>query len=175
MMGKTHYASGIAAGLALGIAVGANPVAAMTYAITSGITVRIPDWDHPNSTDIRKLGFLGKIITTILRTLSKALTGKKHRGLTHSLIFGIIVSLPFALISPIYFIAALLGFIVALLGDYITEASLDMVFWPLKIPSIMPRRLRIKTGNHEKGENIIFNILLTIITIEMIWLIIILL
>lgn len=178
-MGRTHYVVGICAGLGYGIAISTNPIAALTCSVISSFFARIPDWDHFNSSDIRRLGILGRGIAHVLRFISKLLTGRKHRGLTHTLIFAFCISLIFAFIMPPIFGltfwhlfgAAFIGFLSALWGDYITEVSLDNLFWPLKIPSLMPRALRIKTGNDSYVEQFIYHVTVGIIVLQLLWIV----
>jgi membrane-bound metal-dependent hydrolase YbcI (DUF457 family) len=141
----THTVSGAAAGAWLAVA--GTAVGALG---SMG-----PDLDHVSSRPVRALGPVGWILTRLLRLVSKVLTGRKHRGISHSLLFAVLVGCLAALgahrwlpsESAAYLgIAAFVGVVAALLGDLVTKASLQHLFWPFPITVHVPRWLRIRGG-----------------------------
>lgn len=107
MMGSTHAATGATAGFVATAAyltfTGQDP----TFAhLTAGTLVGagaalLPDLDHPNATATHSLGPVTRLLSLILRWISKAVykaTGTKydteegeHRALTHTLVFAVVV------------------------------------------------------------------------------------
>src|SRR5690606_28887259 len=101
------------------------------------------------------LGLPGRLLCHGLRFVSRLTIGIEHRGLTHTLAFAVLVGcltggLAGLLLGPetaIYLgVSAGLGVVAALLGDLVTRASLNYLFWPFEFRIVVPRWARIKTG-----------------------------
>lgn len=151
----THTVSGAAAGAWLAVAVQPTPSLAVAGTAVGALGSMGPDLDHVSSRPVRALGPVGWILTRLLRLVSKVLTRRKHRGISHSLLFAILVGCLTALgahhwllagPSAYLGVAAFSGVVAALLGDLITKASLEHLFWPLSIKIRVPRGLRIRGG-----------------------------
>lgn len=196
MMGRTHAASGWCAGLAVAPLIDAGGLGpAVTFAsVTTGAAL-LPDIDHLEATISRALGPITRGVAWLVRGLSSAVyratrtdrdgrgTGK-HRYLTHTLCFSLLLGVLTAVLTAVggpwavgtvavlavllavkvlgwwvlaaatagvllvsvlgdlpqllagmelkLGIAITLGCIVHILGDWITEAPVPML-WPLKI------------------------------------------
>lgn len=152
-MGTTHMAGGAAAGLAVG-ALLPDPAVGLLCGAVGAVTSMSPDLDHPSGRGVKALGPVGWLLCRLLRAVSFQLTGTRHRGLTHSLLFAVLVAaiagiaarewLPGAALSVTA--AAFAGVLSALLGDAVTRAGLDYVLWPLSWRLEIPEWLRIRTG-----------------------------
>lgn len=126
MLWRTHLLTGITAGYLIA---GPEPFAM----ITAGITSLLPDLDHPNS-------YIGRKIP-VLPALFNFTFG--HRGMFHSLLVAIIITLLTGFFNDVNIaLAAGAGYFAHIIGDLITPSGVP-VFWPWK------KRIRIplvKTG-----------------------------
>jgi hypothetical protein len=189
MLNTTHQASGAAAGAWLGVATGAGPALVLAGTGLGWLVAALPDLDHLDAKPVRKLTVgriryrrpslfrrrrhkyrvvrigIGPLISWVLRYVSQVLTGRKHRGITHSLLFAYLVSVmvffPAAAVFPattaLYLGAsAWWGVCAALAGDAITKSSLKHLFWPLDIELNVPMWVRIETGHFGEGVIMIF-------------------
>lgn len=179
MMNRTHTTCGAAAGAWLGVAVHPEPWLALTGVGLAALAARIPDVDHLDAAPVRawelfrwrckglrvfswtlipKLTFrfgIGPLASWLLRAVSHFATGRKHRGLTHSLIFAVGLSLAAGVavgqwtsIETAVFVGTsiLVGMVAALLGDLVTNSGLKYLLWPSRAVVSVPRGLRIGTG-----------------------------
>lgn len=175
----THTASGAAAGVWLAVALQPSPGLALVGVGVAALGSMGPDLDHLDSTPtkagelfrirIRKKKLLGwtwfkgwtwrvgpgSLLSWLLRLVSKTLTGRKHRGICHSLLFAVVVGCLAALGANYWLpagpasylgLAAFTGVVAALLGDVITKDSLKHLFWPLLIKMSIPVELRVRGG-----------------------------
>ena len=104
---------------------------------------------------MKALGPVGWALCRILRAVSMATTRVAHRGLTHSLLFALILGVGATLITlrwlPVLGSAYLggaifAGVVAALLGDLVTNSGLKHLLWPSRVVVSIPRSLRIGTG-----------------------------
>jgi membrane-bound metal-dependent hydrolase YbcI (DUF457 family) len=155
MMQPTHIASGAASGAWLAVAVHPSPPVALVGAALAAAGAATPDLDHTNSSPVRVLGPLGWLVSRVIRLVSLVMTGRKHRGISHSLAFAVVEGCLVALAAHHWLPAVLavylgasagLGVVSALLGDLVTEASLQHLFWPFPGTIDVPKRWRMKTG-----------------------------
>lgn len=153
-MGVTHCASGVAAGLAVGLAA-PSPVLGLACGVVGAATSYAPDLDHPSARGTRALGPVGWVACIGLRGVSNLLTGTKHRGITHSLLFAVAVATAVGVVAAqwlpagtafLFGVAGFAGVLAALAGDAITRAGLDHVLWPLDWRLEIPKGLRLLTG-----------------------------
>lgn len=160
-MNRTHTTCGVAAGAWLAVAAQVGEIAAVTPGVgligvgLAGLAALTPDWDHPSAKSIKQMGPVGWILTRVLRLISLVLTGAKHRGITHSLVFAAglgcliawIASHAIARDEAVYLgVSVAAGVVAALAGDLITKQSLDHVFWPFGFRITVPSFLRVKTN-----------------------------
>jgi membrane-bound metal-dependent hydrolase YbcI (DUF457 family) len=176
-MNSTHVLGGAAGGAWLGVMLQPVPVVALAGTALGAIGAALPDLDHLDSSPVRMftnkririkpwriLGWtirksqtirvgIGPLVSWTLRLLSRILVGVKHRGVTHSLAFGVVVGCVVTNVAEnwltagqaVYFgISTFVGVATALLGDLITKASLNHLFWPLSIKIKIPRWMRIQ-------------------------------
>ena len=155
MMYPTHAASGAAAGAWLAVVAQPSPAYALVGVGVGALAAAAPDLDHPSGRPAKKLGLLGWVVCRILRFVSHVLTGTRHRGISHSLLFALLLGLGTFLLAEIWLplglsvylgLAVATGVVSALLGDLVTRDSLKHLFWPFTVKASFPRRLRIKTG-----------------------------
>lgn len=155
MMGVTHGASGAAVGLAVGL-LAPSPVVGLACGAVGYVTAYAPDLDHRSATATKVLWVVGWALCLVLRAVSLALTGTKHRGITHSLLFALVVGAGAGVVAGLWLpagVAALLGLsafagvVAALAGDAVTRAGLDHVLWPLEWRLEVPKALRVRTGS----------------------------
>jgi hypothetical protein len=180
MLNTTHQMSGAAACAWLAVAVRPTVGAALAGTVIGYGTAAYPDWDHLDAKPVRRFeigrwrckgfklfGFLpiipkftwrfgiGPTISWLLRAVSHAVTGRKHRGLTHGVFFAGLVGCVFLLLAvqwmsvgtALYLAAAAgLGVVAALAGDQVTRGGLRFTLWPLKYQISVPQWLRITTG-----------------------------
>lgn len=172
MLGLTHALSGAAAGLAVG-ALAASPIAGLACGVVGAAAAYGPDIDHAGSTASktlgpvsgwirrtkRKLGLRHRgmpLLCRGARALSRAVGLPAHRGITHTVAVavavGFVVGLVAALVLPVpvaclFGVAALVGWLAALAGDWVTRTSLPHLWWPwlLETPG-PPKWMRISTG-----------------------------
>jgi inner membrane protein len=159
-MNRTHTTCGAAAGAWLGVAsqaVVGGPAPWLTLAGTglAALAAFTPDLDHPSAKPVKALGPIGFVLCRILRAVSMATTRVAHRGITHSLLFALVLGGAGFLISlrwlptaaSAYFgLAIFTGVVAALLGDLVTNSGLKHLMWPLRTVVSIPRGLRIGTG-----------------------------
>ena len=97
----------------------------------------------------------GPLVSWVLRAVSQATTGRKHRGWTHGFFFAFLLAsgtfflamLTVSASASAYLAAAVwLGVVAALVGDWITKGSLKHAFWPLDIQIELPMWMRIEVG-----------------------------
>lgn len=155
MLGVTHAASGAAAGAWMAAVATPSAPATLLGVGVGALAAYAPDIDHRSATATRALGPIGKLLSWVLRNLSKVLTGREHRGFCHSLLFALLLGVGTLLLAGIwlplalaaYLAAAVVaGVVAALLGDLVTNSGLQHLMWPLKIKVSIPHRLRICTG-----------------------------
>lgn len=155
MMNTSHLASGTAAAAWLAVAADVSPPIGLIGVGLGGLAALTPDLDHPGARPVRALGLVGRGLCLGLRFVSRLTTGIEHRGLTHSLAFALLIgsltgSLTGLFLGPetaVYLgVSAGLGVVAALLGDLVTRASLNFLFWPFTFQIRVPRQLRIRTG-----------------------------
>jgi len=155
MMNRTHSTCGAAAGAWLAVVAQPSPSYALLGVGVGALAAYTPDLDHPSARPVKKLGLIGWAVCRILRFVSLATTRQAHRGLTHSLLFALILGgatfllagvwLPISL--SLYLAAAVAtGVVAALLGDLVTNSGLKHVLWPLTTQVSIPRSIRICTG-----------------------------
>lgn len=147
MMAASHAASGVAAGLAVGVHA-SNPLVGLGCGMVGLLASYAPDLDHPESTAVRLLWWPGRLLCRLLRAVSQAATGRAHRGLTHSLLFAVVVGIAVGAATgvDVFGWAAFAGVCAALVGDAVTRAGLSHLLWPLGLRLRLPRLLAIKTG-----------------------------
>lgn len=155
MNGTTHLVSGAASGAWLAVAVSPTPAVALLGVAVGAVSAMTPDLDHGSSRAVRSLWVAGWVLCRLIRVLSHATTGRKHRGLSHSLAFAVLVGGLTGAVSAVWSVpshavylgvSACLGVVVALLGDLVTRAGLDHLLWPSHHRVSIPTRLRIRTG-----------------------------
>lgn len=155
MLHASHLMSGAAAGAWLGVAAETPVPISLAGVAIGAVAAMTPDWDHPSSKGVRFLGPVGRLLCHTLRFVSRLTTGIEHRGITHSLAWAVGIgcltgSLTGTVLAPshaVYLgVSAFLGVVAALLGDLVTRASLNYLFWPFTFQIVIPRALRIKTG-----------------------------
>ncbi len=153
VMGMTHMCGGAAAGLGVG-ALSGDPGVGLLCGAVGAVTSMTPDLDHPSARAVRVLGPVGWVVCRVLRFVSYLLTGRTHRGITHSLLFAATVAGIAGWVASVWIpadtlsiaAAALAGVLTALLGDAVTKAGLDYVLWPLEWRLHVPAVLRVRTG-----------------------------
>jgi inner membrane protein len=159
-MNRTHTTCGAAAGAWLGVASQAivgGPAPWLTLAGTglAALAAFTPDLDHPSAKPVKALGPVGWVLCRALRAISMATTRVAHRGLTHSLLFALVLGGAGFLISLRWLptaasayvgLAIFTGVVAALLGDLVTNSGLKHLMWPLRTIVSIPRGLRIGTG-----------------------------
>lgn len=155
MMHTSHLLSGAAAGVWLGVAVSPGPGLTLVGAAVGAVSALAPDIDHPKARGVRALGPIGWVLCRLVRLLSLMTTGRKHRGLSHSLAFAVLVGGLIAWVSSLvgppetalYLgVSGLTGVVAALLGDLITRAGLSHLLWPSRRQVSVPHWLRLKTN-----------------------------
>lgn len=159
-MNRTHTTCGAAAGAWLGVVsqeiLGApEPWLALAGTGLAALAAFTPDLDHPSARPVKALGPVGWALCRVLRAVSMATTRVAHRGLTHSLLFALVLGgastlislrwLPTA-VSAYLGVAVFAGVVAALLGDLVTNSGLKHLMWPLRTVVSIPRGLRIGTG-----------------------------
>lgn len=155
MLNRTHSLCGVAAGTWLGVAACPEPWLALAGVGAAGLAAFTPDLDHPSARPVKALGPVGWLLCRGLRVASKAATRTEHRGLTHSLLFALLLG-GAALLGCLHWLplaasaylggAVAVGVVAALLGDLVTTAGLKHLMWPLRTVVSVPRSLRIATG-----------------------------
>ena len=155
MLGVTHGASGAAAGLAVGL-LAPSPWVGLGCGVVGYVSAYAPDLDHPSSTATRTLWVAGWVLCAVLRAVSQALTGARHRGISHSLVFAAGVGLVFGVVAGVWLpagvavlggLSGFAGVVAALVGDAVTRAGLDHVMWPFEWRLNVPKVLRVRTGS----------------------------
>jgi membrane-bound metal-dependent hydrolase YbcI (DUF457 family) len=108
----------------------------LEYLGITAIYSLLPDIDKNNSWIRKKLDYILLFFTIIFGVLyyleyisiyaflftlgiEIILTVIKHRGFIHSLLFGVLISAPWLFLGPIFFLAAITGFISHLVADKI--------------------------------------------------------
>lgn len=142
MLGRTHFAGGMAAGAAVGMATG-HPVLGM---VLGGIGGLLPDIDHPGSLLGRALPFISIPIAILF----------KHRTITHTVWFAIgMAGLPVLLILLFSYAGYSVNYDTYLTGAYLLNGSISHLvldaptnsgivpFWPIPIRIKGP----LKTGD----------------------------
>jgi len=115
MLAKTHFALTI-----FFILLFLNSIEnKLIFVIIALIATIIPDIDHSDSK-------LGKHL--VFRPFQFFV---KHRGIMHSILICLLISLSLAIFLPIISFGFFLGYSVHLLGDSFTKEGIN-VFWPLK-------------------------------------------
>lgn len=164
MMGRTHITMAAAGGLAVWHLSGLNAGWAPAFAYGATIGGAFADIDHPKATITTMLGPVGSALSWTLRRISKLLTGKTHRFLTHTLVFmfaaGVLVNSLLHLVLPAHgawwvHVAFLVGYLTHLFGDWVTKQSTPALLYPLpwRVP-MLPYRMRITTGS--RVEEVLF-------------------
>lgn len=154
-MHMSHLMSGAAAGAWVAVAVRPTAGIALIGVAVGAVSALSPDLDHPNARGVRALGPVGWILCRLIRGLSHLTTGRRHRGLSHSLVFALLVGCLAAAVSAVWLVpsqavylgvSASLGVVAALIGDLVTKAGLSHLLWPSHRQVSIPTWLRIKTG-----------------------------
>ena len=175
MLGATHGASGAVAGLAIGL-LAPSPTLGLMCGAVGWVASWGPDLDHPASHGSKRLGPVSMwlssfrivrwvyrlvghrpmpLVTRGLRWLSRAFGLPAHRGVTHTVAASVVAGLLAVVLAQILGAprpllvgtATTAGYLSALLGDWMTKASLPHLWfpWDLHTPG-PPRWMRIKTG-----------------------------
>ena len=112
MCGGASVAGALTAGYLLGHPLASTPIEAVVLtaaAVPIGLVYAlIPDLDL-RGTLSRGLGWIGWLLTFVIRPLSRATHGRAHRGLTHAWWFVAVVAAPWALLHPLLALAAVVG------------------------------------------------------------------
>lgn len=154
-MGVTHALTGAAAATWLAVAVSPVPAVALLGVAVGTAAAMTPDLDHPSGRAVRSLWVAGWLLCRLIRGVSHIATGRRHRGLSHSLAFALFVGVATGAVSGVWVIpsqavylgvSACLGVVVALLGDLVTRTGLDHLLWPSQHRVSIPVWLRITTG-----------------------------
>ena len=164
MMGRTHITIAAAAGLAVWEQSGLSALWAPVFAYAAAFGGAFADIDHPRATITTMMGPIGSVLSGALRWLSKALTGKTHRFLTHTLLFmgvaGVVANVLLHFLVPAagawwVHVSFLVGYASHLLGDWLTKQSTPALLYPLpvRVP-MLPHRMRITTGG--RVETVLF-------------------
>lgn len=113
----------------------------------TGLTIGalLPDIDHAGSALGRRIPILPSVLSFVFG----------HRGLTHSLLFLVLLGLTQPWFPPPFFMGLMMGTISHLLGDMMTHRGIQL-FYPVKNSISFP--LSFKTGG------VIENVLLVIFT-----------
>jgi len=120
MNGKTHLIIGVASGLGLSVVFQAAPIAAAMLTSAAAVGSLLPDIDHPNSSISYKVG------------LARApLFWLSHRGITHSALIVILITLVGQQIQPMLTQAFSLGYSSHLAADMLTRAGVPLL-WPIQ-------------------------------------------
>lgn len=132
MNGRTHLLTGLAVGVALGASTGDYA----TAVIGSAIGALLPDIDHPQSILSGWLPGIGVFRWAL---------GVKHRGITHTALFGVGVMVICEIISkrlgvPGLSVAVGVGILSHLILDMLTPMGIRMLY-PIKINFGLPRPL----------------------------------
>lgn len=161
-MARVHALSGLAAGLGVGLLSG-NPAVTLFCGGVGAVTAFLPDLDHPKATAVRALGPLGWLTCRVIRATSRAMGLPAHRGLSHTALFAVAVGVAAGVTSSVWLSqhspfllggATAAGVAAALVGDWVTKASLPHLWWPLVSRSGGPPRwLRVRTG--KRVENLL--------------------
>lgn len=137
------------------MAVSPTPGVGVAGVAVSALTSLVPDLDHPSSRAVRRLGPAGWVLCRIIRFVSHLAVGRRHRGLSHSVLFalligcltGVVASRWLPVSHSVYLgSAGTAGMVSALAGDLVTLAGLDHLLWPSQRRVSVPRHLRIRTG-----------------------------
>lgn len=142
MMGDTHTVHGAIWGMGAGALSGELRYAVVGMGL-GAVAALGPDVDHKPATAGRML----PPVRWVVQGLSWLVGLPKHRGLSHTVLFSLLVGA-----STLYFLpwplalSVSAGWIAALLGDNQTKSSLPFLWWPLFQNSGPPRWLRITTG-----------------------------
>jgi membrane-bound metal-dependent hydrolase YbcI (DUF457 family) len=170
MVGKTHKVLGAACGAVSGGLVGAamrDPLAAVTILALSIAFSCGPDVDHKPAPTGRRW----PLVRWIVNLMSWCFGLDKHRGITHTVVFMILVGVlaawgMTALTAPPQW-AAVVGIGVStgwgshLIGDRQTRSSLPDLWWPFARDALAPR-WRFFTGG--KMERMIIYPILVAVT-----------
>ena len=117
MLWRTHLLFGLVCGIFLQKYLGVQNLYAYYGLVLFGSL--LPDIDHPKS-------FLGRRIWPISKIISFF---SKHRGILHSLLFGIIICLlMFKFFNPGYGIALFIGFFSHLLSDAFSKEGINFLY-----------------------------------------------
>jgi membrane-bound metal-dependent hydrolase YbcI (DUF457 family) len=165
--GTTHAVTGAAAGAWAAVALRPAPGVALAGIVVSAVAALVPDTDHPSSRLVRSFGLTvrwgtrrwcvgpGPLLCAAVRVVSHAATGRRHRGLSHSLVFALLVGGLTGGVSAWWVplshavhlgLVCCLGVTAALVGDLVTRAGLDHLLWPSQRRVAIPKRWRIRSG-----------------------------
>lgn len=155
MLGRSHGLAGAAAGLGVGL-VSSGPAVGLVCGAVGYLAAFVPDLDHPKATSVKLLGPLGWLLCRVLRGLSTAAGLPAHRGLTHTVVFVAAVGAAAGGAAGLWLgvadavalgVATAAGGVAALLGDWVTRASLPLLWWPVSQAGwCPPKGCRIRTG-----------------------------
>lgn len=155
MMGRSHGLAGAAAGLAVGLA-GSGPGIGLVCGAVGYALAFVPDLDHKSATAVKVLGPVGWLVCRMLRAASTGCGLPAHRGLTHTVLFAVLVGAATGATAAVWLgardavavgVAAVAGIVAALLGDWATRASLPLLWWPVSRKAwCPPKALRLRTG-----------------------------
>lgn len=125
-MGRSHMASGALTGVGVSYLTDASPAIAVGFTAIVTVAALLPDFDHPNATGPRYLGWPGQLVAAVIG----AFFG--HRGLTHSFLGLGALTLALAFVPGLPFWAAaavVTGCVVHIIGDMLTVSGVPL-FWP---------------------------------------------
>lgn len=157
MMGSTHVQFGLIVGLGVGLAANATFPEATGLALIGGLAALLPDIDHPRSGIRQKMGTAGHL----------SLFWLSHRGLTHTALFALGVSLLSLFLAPPLIAWAICGgYASHLLADAVTRRGIPL-WWPLSKRSFhaLPRWMRIATGGRVEWSIWFLNLLVIVVLI----------
>lgn len=155
MMNTSHAMGGLSAGFAVGL-LATTPGIGLVCGVVGLVAALLPDLDHPSGRPAKALGPVTWLLCRVLRLASKLVGLPAHRGLTHTVAAGLLIAMATAIaaaawlpmdVALLFGTATLAGYLSALLGDWLTKASLPFLWWPFHVDTPGPPKwLRIRTG-----------------------------
>lgn len=138
MMGITHLTAGVAVGIGAGIVTQQPVEIAIIYGLVGGAAALLPDIDHRHSHLRKHFGILGDILLFWL----------PHRGVTHSALLWLILTLLAVRFVPVVWLPASVGYLSHIALDMTTHAGLA-VLWPISRRKLhlLPPGIRFVTGS----------------------------
>lgn len=162
MLGKSHGILGIDVGLGSGMALQLSPPHLAMWTGVVAVASMLPDIDTRKAYIVKYTSIVGVALCHIIRYVSLLLTGRSHRGLTHTLAFTLAVSAPFLLVAnPL---GLLLAAAIAIgltthiiLGDGGTVSGVPWLWYGGRSPKMLhtvPKPLRFHVGYRTKAGNL---------------------